>query len=1012
MAISAARLISDVAPASRGKYDVFLNFRGKDTRYGFTDFLYHHMKEVGVHVFRDEEELSMGEVIGEELQQAIKNAVIYIPIFSQTYASSKWCLRELALMVDNVSKSKKKRIFPIFLHVEPDDVKLKKPLYEADFKKHEEDFRNEVETWKGALRKVDELKGWVVKKDERCLMDYVASVYIISDHDSPITKYFNIVIDVLQSFQVKILTNPWVMHGQANIVKLVVEKVLAELRIKQKSVPEHLVGYDGQVNDLMELLDVKQFDVRLIEIYGMGGMGKTTIAKVVFNKLCSHFGKYCSFLEDVQERSTKKGIVHLQKKLLSDIGGSGSIEKISDSEEGMRRIGMALSNNKVLVVLDDVDEKVPIKYLIGNSNLHKGSRIIITTRDRDILGIGEFRDILQVGGFKNNVKKYEMQKMDNALALQLFCRHAFDGDFPSNDYRERSREIVSLMEGLPLAIELVGSLLKGRNEDFWNNMLVKLREEPMKKILDKLKISYDDLENDQKQIFLDIACFLFNEKKTDATYIWDDFFPAIGIDVLTKRCLVKILDNNKFWMHKQLIKLGKHIVRQESPTNPGERSRSWVADEALRIIRSQQRKDKVQGISIDGLNYSIEIKNEEFESFKDDAKAWDIIKMAWNLKVLSLTQCGGITTIPDLSKCSSLKRLTLAHCDRLKRIDNFITNLKSLIELEIECFKWADLFPSSLILRNLMTLEFYYVEMEDIPLDRLPGLESLTVDGCELLKRLTFSSENLRHAHVSSCPDLVDISFSLLEKLESFFVFGCRSLGTINQLGCVKNLEKLEIQQCNGLTDVWGLEHLESLKSLEVTQCPSLRRLIDAFSPNMPNDCLVKIQACGDFFKDSTPSDPLGMPLLRYVQEIILDSSNFESKSDKMELSFTIRFHLGVKESSEQLEFVGGITEENKDVTPDSVTYKGLIANVKGFGFCLKRMWYKTPGEFNNLLIEIKSDEQVKGMVQLACKQGLIHLYVEGGVDSEGEYNDRIREMFGEEWRTNTDVYPHEGGAE
>ncbi|KAF8035985.1 hypothetical protein BT93_C1875 [Corymbia citriodora subsp. variegata] len=170
MATSEAGSSSDAALASRGKYDVFLNFRGEDTCHGFTDFLYHSLNDAGVHMYRDEEELPVGEVISEKLQEAIKNTIIYIPIFSRTYASSKWCLRELALMVDNVSESEgQKSILPIFFHVEPDDVKLKKTLYEADFKKHEEDFRDAVETWKGALRKVDERKGWVVKKDKRGL---------------------------------------------------------------------------------------------------------------------------------------------------------------------------------------------------------------------------------------------------------------------------------------------------------------------------------------------------------------------------------------------------------------------------------------------------------------------------------------------------------------------------------------------------------------------------------------------------------------------------------------------------------------------------------------------------------------------------------------------------------------------------------------------------------------------------------------------------------------------------
>ncbi|XP_039165766.1 disease resistance protein RUN1-like [Eucalyptus grandis] len=540
MATSEVGSSSDAAPTSQREYDVLLNFRGKDTRYGFTDFLYEYLVDAGVHVFRDEEELPFGEVISEKLQQAIKNTMIYIPIFSQTYASSKWCLRELVLMVDYVSKSKGEK---------------------TDFRKHRENFGDEVEAWKGALRKADERKGWVIKKDQ----------------------------------------------SQATILRLIVEKVLVELKVKQKLVTEHLVGLDDRIKDLTKLLDVNQDDVRLIGIYGMGGVGKTTVAKVIFNQLSSHFGKYCSFLEGIRERSTKESIVQLQRKLLCDIVSSGSVGKFEDSEEGMRRIGETLGNKKILVVLDDVNKKEHIKKLIGNNSLYSGSRIIITTRNTTIL---------QVEGFKGEILLYEMLKMDDDLALQLFYQHAFGGEFPSGNYRWLSSEIVSHAGGLPLAITVIGSLLKEKDEEFWKETLVRLTKVPEKEILEKLRISYDDLDEHQQQIFLDIACFFFNENKIDAIYIWTKFYPRRGIKVLIERCLIKILDNDKLWMHDQLIDLGWQIVHEESPSDLGKRSRLPIAKETLEVIRTEERKDKVQALQIDGRD-AIEITNEEFERLQN-----------------------------------------------------------------------------------------------------------------------------------------------------------------------------------------------------------------------------------------------------------------------------------------------------------------------------------------------------------------------------------------------------------
>ncbi|KAL3749979.1 hypothetical protein ACJRO7_011021 [Eucalyptus globulus] len=149
-------------------YEVFLSFRGLDTRHGFTDFLYHGMVEAGILVFRDNESLHVGQRIGNELLQAIQNSKIYIPIFSKNYASSHWCLRELAYMVECAAKSNgNKEILPIFLDVEPDDVKLKTNLYSKALSKHQKKFCTEIESWKKALVDVDKIKGWNLKTDER-----------------------------------------------------------------------------------------------------------------------------------------------------------------------------------------------------------------------------------------------------------------------------------------------------------------------------------------------------------------------------------------------------------------------------------------------------------------------------------------------------------------------------------------------------------------------------------------------------------------------------------------------------------------------------------------------------------------------------------------------------------------------------------------------------------------------------------------------------------------------------
>ncbi|KAF7849233.1 hypothetical protein BT93_L1058 [Corymbia citriodora subsp. variegata] len=157
--------------ASETEYDVFLSFRGRDTRDNFTDCLYHRLKHVGLHVFLDNEELRVGKDIDGELSQALDKSRIYIPIFSQNYATSSWCLREIAYMEKCTSKSnRKKEILPIFYDVDPDDVKLKTELYKNAMRKHEEKFSlDELKRWEAALRKVAHLKGWDLKRKRQSL---------------------------------------------------------------------------------------------------------------------------------------------------------------------------------------------------------------------------------------------------------------------------------------------------------------------------------------------------------------------------------------------------------------------------------------------------------------------------------------------------------------------------------------------------------------------------------------------------------------------------------------------------------------------------------------------------------------------------------------------------------------------------------------------------------------------------------------------------------------------------
>ena len=144
------------------KYDVFVNFRGEDTRTNFTDHLYAGLEEKGISTFRDNE-MNRGKRIRPELLKAIEQSRIAVVIFSSNYASSSWCLTELAKIVA-CRKRTGLVVLPVFHNVDPSDVQNQIGIYAEALKKHEEPFKDikkeDVSMWKAALTEVGGITGW------------------------------------------------------------------------------------------------------------------------------------------------------------------------------------------------------------------------------------------------------------------------------------------------------------------------------------------------------------------------------------------------------------------------------------------------------------------------------------------------------------------------------------------------------------------------------------------------------------------------------------------------------------------------------------------------------------------------------------------------------------------------------------------------------------------------------------------------------------------------------------
>ncbi|XP_031122753.1 topless-related protein 3-like isoform X2 [Ipomoea triloba] len=210
-------------------YDVFLNFRGPDIRKTFIDFLYESLVRKGIRTFQDDNRLEKGDCITPSLIKGIEESQFFITVFSKGYASSKWCLEELATIMELQEKFRRQTVVPVFYDVEPTDVRNQKGSFEDWFKTSflKDEKEEMVRRWKEALKRAGSLKGFEAKCAE------------------------NVAADI---------------HARLNQATLAYE--------------ENLVGLESRVNNICKWLrwasDNDDDDVRFIGICGMEGIGRDT----------------------------------------------------------------------------------------------------------------------------------------------------------------------------------------------------------------------------------------------------------------------------------------------------------------------------------------------------------------------------------------------------------------------------------------------------------------------------------------------------------------------------------------------------------------------------------------------------------------------------------------------------------------------------------------------------------------------------------------------------------------
>jgi hypothetical protein len=175
-----------------------------------------------------------------------------------------------------------------------------------------------------------------------------------------------------------------------------------------------------------------------------------------------------------------------------------------------------------------VDHLDQLDKIVGKCDLFSlGSRINVTTRDKDLLS-------------KHKVLTYKVKELDDNKALQLFSYHAFGRDKPNDGYVGVTKDAVRHAGGLPLALVVLGSTLKGRDILYWKSKLDKYKKIPHIDIQKRLGISFYGLDEDAKNIFLHIACFFKgnNVEYVKKILLYCGFHSFSGIEELKDKCLI------------------------------------------------------------------------------------------------------------------------------------------------------------------------------------------------------------------------------------------------------------------------------------------------------------------------------------------------------------------------------------------------------------------------------------------------------------------------------------------
>ncbi|KAD5802378.1 hypothetical protein E3N88_13738 [Mikania micrantha] len=603
-----------------------------------------------------------------------------------------------------------------------------------------------------------------------------------------------------------------------------------------------LIGMDHEIKSISSwLTDGSSNTVDVLTVVGVGGIGKTSLAKYVFQLHSNKFQK-SSFIEGINEKCKKNlnGMLDLQKKLFGDISKKRP-SQVHDVSVYPSKIKNALAHKKVLLVLDDVGCLDQLDALLGNEAFHKGSKIIITTKDASLTERCALFDL----PVQPNHQKLLLKGLYKDKSLELLCIHAFKSNTPEEGYKEASEKIVEYCQGHPLALKVLGRSLRKRDVAYWEECIKVLKKEPHSQVNNAIKMSFDALlfEND-KELFKHIACFFvgIDRNVTETILNSCDLNARYGITNLIERCLLSISWNNKLEMHSLIQEMGRDLVRQESPDRPWERSRIWCYEESFKVFEQKQGTGNLVGLVLDmrmlekeKLSGSLQLKTDALSKM-DKLKLLQLnyVKINGSYENVSkelrwLCMHGfHLKSIPSELPLEKVVVLDMSY-SKIESFDmsystsqQFVSRLKGLIGLSSK---------DKRLLGSLKILDLSFCELLHSVggFYLLPALERLILENCTALIEVCESIEQ--------CDELVHIDLRYCYKLKKLPEF-------LGKLKKVKTLLLDGCTSCQAPIETLYLDENPSVLKFTIIPLPSSLRILSLKNNNLSNKCFPKDLSC------------------------------------------------------------------------------------------------------------------------------------------------------------------------